>query len=412
MALFEEQRVDAREIAAPAGGDWTSRHSHSRLAALYEVGRKVLSASTLDDLNDLALGLVFDCVNAERGALLLRSGGREDFVPRLLRHRDGRALGADELQVPTSIVREVVSGHVGILTSDALLDPRFAARASVQRSQIRSALCVPLWDEGEIHGVVYLDSRMQSYAFTVDDLELLTAIGNLIAIRMKQDELHGTLTEERVFRANLERFHSPAVVDELLSRTKQGGTADFGLEEREVSILFADLKDFTPLAETLELIDVAAFLNDYYARATKVVFEHGGTVNEFIGDSVMAIFGAPVSYPDHAERAVRAALDLLRVAGELERAGSRAQVRVAINSGRVVAGSIGPPSRLKYAVVGDAVNVAARLEGIGQPGEVTLGEETFRRLKDVPCEDLGPVKLKGREREIRVYRIVPERVGA
>jgi adenylate cyclase len=403
---FEEHRLAVSDLdgpTAPPGESGRERH----FALLYQVGKQVLSATTLDDLNEFALALVFDCVKAERGALLLRDGKTHELRPKLLRDRDGRRLGSEELTVPTSMVREVVSRHVGLLTSDALHDPRFEERASVRTSHIRSALCVPLWDAGDILGVVYLDSRWQSYAFTRDDLALLTAIANLIAIRLKQDILYAELSEERVARSQLERYHSPDVVEEILSRTKRRGSPEVGLEERDVTILFADIESFTALAEKLSPSDVADFLNEYYAVATRIVFEYGGTVNEFVGDSVMAIFGAPVTHEDHAERAVKAGIELLRQL-RLEQSGgaSPIRVRVAINTGRVVAGSVGPPSRLKYAVVGDAVNVAARLEPLGEPGTITLGEETFRRLDgSLDCEDLGPTRVKGKARPIRLYRI-------
>jgi adenylate cyclase len=412
-SLLEEHRVPAAELAEMAARDGESDAEQvdreGRFALLYRVGKEVLSASTLDDLNDFALSLVFDCVNAERGALLLRDPQTHELRPRLLRDREGHRLGPDQLQVPKSIVREVVSGHVGLLTSDALHDLRFKERASVRISQIRSALCAPLWDNGDILGVVYLDSRLASYAFTLEDLALLNAIGNLIAIRLKQDALYAELAEERVARSQLERYHSPDVVEEILTRTKQNESPDLGLEERDVTILFADVKDFTAQAESLPASAVADFLNEYYAVATRVVFEHGGTVNEFIGDSVMAIFGAPVPYEDHAERAVRAGIELLRQL-RTEAAPERPQihVRLAVNSGPVVAGSVGPPSRLKYAVVGDPVNVAARIERIGEPDAITLGEDTFRRLGgSLACEDLGPTEIKGHEQPIRIYRIRP-----
>jgi adenylate cyclase len=405
---FEEHRLAVAELDTPTAplGE-PGREGH--FALLHQVGKQVLSATTLDDLNEFALTLVFDCVKAERGALLLRDAKTHELRPKLLRDREGHRLGPEELVVPTSIVREVVSGHVGLLTSDALHDPRFEERASVRTSHIRSALCAPLWDEGDILGVVYLDSRWQSYAFTREDLALLAAIANLIAIRLKQDAIYAELAEERVARSQLERYHSPDVVEEILSRAKRHGSPQVGLEERDVTILFADIENFTAQAERLSPSAVADLLNDYYALATRTVFDHGGTVNEFVGDSVMAIFGAPVPHEDHAERAVKAGIELLRQLRLEESDGAPPiRVRVAVNTGPVVAGSVGPPSRLKYAVVGDTVNVAARLEAIGEPGMVTLGEETFRRLGGSPdCEELGPARLKGKARPIRLYRIRP-----
>ena len=319
---FEEHR-----LAADAG----ALRDEGRLALLYKVGKQVLAASTLDDLNEFALTLIFDCLKAERGALLLRDPATNEFRPKLIRDRDGRSLGADELVVPTSIVNEVVSGQVGLLTSDALQDPRFMNRASVRTGHIRSVLCAPLWDEGDVLGVVYLDSHLRSYAFTRDDMALLNAIANLIAIRLKQDDLYAQLAEERVARSQLERYHSPDVVEEILARAKQGHSTHGGLVERDVTIMFADVKGFTPFAESLPPSAVADFLNEYYALSTQIVFEHGGTVNEFVGDSVMAIFGVPGAYEDDADRAVRAGIELLRELRFGSREGPPVHVRVAIN---------------------------------------------------------------------------------
>jgi len=390
---LQEERLSVRDTGAGS----------ERLSLLYQIGEKVLSPSSADALNELALSLVFDFVNAERGALLLRDPETGELVQRVLRHRERGSLEAGELRVPTSILHEVVSGQVGILTSDAFDDPRFKERSSIRISNIRSALCAPLWDGEEVLGVVYLDSRVRSYAFTREDLMLLNAIANLIAIRLKQGALYDQLTRERVVRSNLERYHPKEVVEAILGRAKDPGRPDVGLEERDATILFGDLKGFTHFAEGLHPSVVADSLSNYYDVATRIVFEHGGTVLEFAGDSVMAIFGAPVEHPDHARRAVHAGLELLR-----SRSGDVPEVRVAINSGRVVVGNLGSPERLKYAVVGDPVNVAARLEGMGETNAVTLGEDTYRLLDgEFSCEDLGPQTLRGREVPVRVYRIRP-----
>jgi adenylate cyclase len=404
LAALQEERVAVGELAD------TGRE---RLALLHEVGKKVLSASSLDDLNQLALDLVFSLVRAERAALLMRDAESGEFLPKLQRHREHGPLAQGELRVPRSIVREVVTRKVGILTYDALHDPRFQARPSVVGANIHSALCAPLWDEEQVLGVIYLDSRIQSYAFTREDLVLLTAIANLLAIRLKQDLLERQLTRERVVHANLARYHSPRVVEAILATAQRADRPEVGLEQRDVSILFVDLRGFTHLAESVAPPTVVDLLNEYYDLATQVIFAHGGSVMDYLGDSAMAIFGAPLPQPDHAHAAVRAGLELLRRVGRargglLERFG--AEARVAVNSGSVVVGTVGAPDRLKYAAVGDAVNVASRLEEIGAVGRLTLGEDAFRRLGDAfACTDLGERQLRGRETLVHVYEIRPER---
>lgn len=406
-----EHRVPVEELAEEhrqGSLGTTDARDERRFALLYGAGKQVLSAATLDEVTDLVLPLVFDCLSAERGALLLEDPESGEMRPRVLRHRDGRELSEAELRVPSSIVEAVVKGRLGILTLDALHDERFEGRDSIQGGQIRSALCAPLWDENEILGVIYLDSRIETQAFARPDLVLLNAIANLIAIRLRQDALFEQLADERVLRTTLARFHSPDVVEAILSRSGERGDPGLGLEEQDVSVFFADLKGWTSMAEVISPAVIAEILNEYYALATRIVFANGGSVNEYIGDSVMAIFGAPVKHPDHADRAVRTALQLLselstQRQGLLAEFGS--QVRVAINSGRAVVGTLGSAERLKYAVIGDTVNVAARLEHVGPPNTLTIGEETYRRLSDTRSfEDLGLVKLRGREKPVRTYR--------
>ncbi len=350
-------------------------------------------------------------VNCERGALLLQDPETAEMSTRLCRHRDRGEVPADEIRVSRTMLNEVVGGRVSLVTSDAIHDPRFEAAPSVIGSSIRSALCVPLWEGEDILGAIYLDSRVQRYAFTRDDLILTSAIANLIAIRIKQEKLYGMLTDERVLRSNLERYHAPEIVDAILSEVQSGDESRVGLEEREVTLLFADVKDFTPRAERSNPTEVAAFLNQYYEVATRAIFEHGGTVNEYVGDEVMAMFGAPIACADHATRAVKAARELLRklaVERETHSALALCDVRVSINTGVIAVGTIGSQRCLKYAAIGDAVNVAGRLEKFGDPNTITLGESTFRQLKDPEgCVDLGLASLRGHEKPIRVYQIRP-----
>jgi adenylate cyclase len=169
----------------------------------------------------------------------------------------------------------------------------------------------------------------------------------------------------------------------------------------------------------MEPTEVARFLGDFFSLASESVFEYGGTLDKFIGDAVMAFFGAPLEQPDHAERAVRAALALQHRMtawnAERTRAGlDRVDVRVAINSGIVVVGDIGSASRVDYTVLGNTVNVAARLEEIvAQPGQIVIGEATQQAVAGIfVTEHLGDVQLRGLQDTMAVYRVSAEDAGA
>ena len=275
---------------------------------------------------------------------------------------------------------------------------------SIVQYNIRSALCVPLWESEQTYGVLYVDNLATTHAFTRADLELLTAICNLVAIRIKQDELREKLHKEEVLRTNLSKYHSPDVVERLLNR----GDGEMEVVEREVTVLFADIVASTTLAEKMGPTEVTSLLNQFFEMATTAVFDHHGSVNKFIGDEVMAIFNAPLDVPDHGYNAVQAAVKIIKgVERHNENFPDRPfQVRIGINTGIVVAGDIGTLQRQEYTVLGDSVNIAARLVKIPDLNRIAIGEATYEKLEGrCPAKDLGEIVLKGKQKPVRVYEI-------
>ena len=207
----------------------------------------------------------------------------------------------------------------------------------------------------------------------------------------------------------LARYSSPAVVEKILEAPGAGMGAMVA-EESEVSILFADLTGFTTMAERLPPSEVILILNQIFERLTGAVFELEGTLDKFRGDGMMAFFGAPLPMPDHAERAVEAALRMQEALAALNaaREGFRAiHMRIGVNSGSVVVGDIGSPQRKDYTVIGDVVNIASRLESsVAKPGDVVIGEATWLLAKHAfECEALDEVQLKGRKKTVQPYRV-------
>jgi adenylate cyclase len=229
---------------------------------------------------------------------------------------------------------------------------------------------------------------------------------------------------ERQVRSRLERYHSPAVIEEVLREDEPTASGEAGMgaglglrrpRAAEASVLFADLVGFTSFSEKARPEEVADLLDAFLSLAVEAIFEVSGTLDKFIGDCVMAFFGAPVPQADHALRAVRAAVEIQRRLSEwgVRRAemGLPAwQARVAVNSGPVVVGDIGSRRRVDYTVLGNTVNVAARLEAfVARPGDVVLGPETHRLLGGaIATEPLGDFQLKGLEQKIVAWRVSPE----
>jgi len=200
------------------------------------------------------------------------------------------------------------------------------------------------------------------------------------------------------------RWVDPEVAHEALS-------ADGGAEIREVTVLFTDLRGFTALTERMAPDAVLELLNDHYAAIVPVVHEHGGTVNKFIGDAVMATFGAPIRHDDHAARAVRAARAMLRATDVLNEASRRVGkpvlvMGVGVATGPVVLGRLGAANRVEYAVIGDAVNVASRLEGLNKElgTSLLIADSTRAALGDaVTLKAMGEVTLRGKALPVAVF---------
>jgi len=214
--------------------------------------------------------------------------------------------------------------------------------------------------------------------------------------------------EKKFIRQVFGRHASESVVEDALRRGLQ-----LGGEEKEITILISDIRDFTSLAEKLPPAEVVELLNSYFTEMVDVISQNGGTVNKFMGDGLLAIFGAPVSYSNHAERAVGAALAMLERLSEFNlqqaaRGHVKLRLGIGISTGRVVVGNIGSTERMEYTVVGDAVNLAARLDNLNKEFGTTLliSQTTYQQVEAIiQATPLKPVNVKGKERNVMVYSV-------
>ncbi len=232
------------------------------------------------------------------------------------------------------------------------------------------------------------------------------------------NEMGDSLLQKQRIQKAFGRYVNDYVLNQLLEGPD--GTSTSGME-REVTILFADIRSFTRLSEGMLAKDVVALLNEVFQLLSDCILERGGTIDKFIGDSVMAYFGAPLRQPDHALRAVYAAIDITRIIEERSRRAKNrepgaplvpVQIGIGIHTGPVVVGNIGSDRRTDFTAVGDVVNVAHRLEKLARPGETLVSEAVQRRVRTaVRLRFEGERQLSGREEPVHVYALELERAG-
>jgi adenylate cyclase len=385
--------------------------TNKMLFVLYEISRQLTAIPDHNELFRKVMDLVFKVIDADYGFLILVDPeSDEEFFPIVVKFREEGIRQEGQPKASRTLIKKVIKDRVALLTSDALTDSRFVATDSLIHQKIRSSMCVPLWKDDRIIGVIQLNSTRLDNQFRPDDLELLKSIGCQMSMVLEQVNLNEKIKEEERLRVWLSRYHSPQIIEALLEAKHEASPVFMEAKDQEATILFADIIGFTRLSEAMTPREVNQFLNEYFSLMTDIVFAHNGTLDKYIGDGVMAVFGAPMEREDDAERAVRAALSMrqnlkLLVKNLSEK--RRFKVRIGINTGHVVSGNIGSPKRLDYTVIGDTVNIASRLEALAEPNQILIGEETYRRVAGkFKLKEIGPRLLRGRSTKVMVYEVL------
>jgi len=381
------------------------------LFVLYEISRKLNEIADFDELLRKIMDLIFLVIDADYGFLVLLGGQESDeLVPVVVKKKDLYPGPEGELKASRTLINRVIRSKVALLVSNAMADDRLNGARSLHLQKVKSAMCVPLWRKDQVIGIIELGTSRLGNQFNQNDLELLKAIGSQMAMVIEQATLNQQIRAEERLRNRLERFHSPQVIEMVLKGDQDAKDSIMDPKELIATVLFMDIVGFTRLSEQMPPRDINILLNRFFSKMTDIIFHYDGTLDKYMGDGLMAVFGAPMEKGDDPVRAVQSALDMrkeleLLMADTAE--DKKFDIRIGINTGRVVAGNIGSPKRMDYTVIGDPVNVASRLESIGDPHQVLIGEETYRLTKDrFKVRPVGPRKIKGKREEIPVYEVV------
>ena len=393
------------------GAETAADRQAAKLGLLLDMARELAQQSDLDRLLEKVGRLILQVMTADRMAIHTLDAGGE-LVPRVGKSRDGdpRGVGAGAgWPVPRSIARKAVAERVAVLLENAPTEAANLHGATPPQPIVQSALCAPMiGGQGTVLGIIYLDSEGAGQAFSEEDLEFLTAFSGLVAVAIENSQLIERARREAVVLSNFQRYFAPYLAEQIAS---QEGQVRLGGSKRRVVVLFSDIRGFTALSAELSPDEIALLLTEYFTEMVEIVFRHGGTLDKFMGDALMALWGAPLAREDDADRAVDAAIAMQRglesLNEEWKSQGRRTlSVGIGINVGEVFAGNIGSEQRLDYTVIGDAVNLAAHLCAEAGPGDILAAEPLVQVLKGARAiEPLPERTLKGRAQALPLFRI-------
>ncbi|MCZ6688667.1 MAG: adenylate/guanylate cyclase domain-containing protein [Planctomycetota bacterium] len=384
--------------------------------ALAEIADTIHQSQSLSEAFARSVEKVVATLKARRGMLLIRNEEGE-LVTRASKNFEQTIRSARGQNLPMAIARHVVQGLCPILAPDARSHPGLGKFEVETAAGLGAVMCLPIVDKNnEGIGAIYLDGTANNPMFCPDGMEFLRRYAGYIGTAMVHKDLI-----ERNARAerNWDKLRRYFAEDVAASIVAGDQSVEMGGDTRVVTVLFADIRGWTTLLEQLKPSEAVEMLNDYFSGVVDDLLAEKGTLDKFTGDGIMAFWGAPTPLPDHALRAVRAAvkmqarLPVLRMrwrqegrsfAPKTERLMSG--VGIGIHTGEVVVGNIGSPRRMEYTAIGDTVNVTARIQGVAKGGEVLITEETLDLIRDsVFVEALEPVKVKGRKQAITLYRL-------
>ena len=385
------------------------------LSALYEMSKTLGSEFNLDAIFAKATDVIFRATPADRVvALLAENNGTSNIEdvplnPIAMRARDERLDDhARKLSIGRTITRKVMRDRVALLSQDAASDAEFSNVDSIVSQGVRSTICAPLVAETRVHGALYADRLDPFAAFKPDDLELISAVAAQTAIAVENARAHERLAREEVARANYSRFLPEYVVKQMLDNPE---SFKLGGVNQTITVLFADIRGFTRISEHAPPEKIVGLLNRYFSAMTDIIFAHGGTLDKYLGDGLMALFGAPTTSPEDASNALNAAVAMqrriigfnneLRDEGLLE-----IGVGIGLHTGEVTVGYIGSERRSEYTAIGDAVNTASRLESNARGGEILISEVTARAAGNrYKLNKRQPISVKNREQPVALFEV-------
>lgn len=404
MPLSEELRLETKP-------DLESKELNF-LTSLTELGRNLIASSSLEDSFEKIGQLIFEYINLKR--LFIFSFEEKQDGLQLIHSQTKKKKSVSKVNISKTIAMKAIKEKVAILSSNTRDDPRFDGAESIILHGITSAMSIPIWTKNSIYGLIYADTTHFEEMFCEKDLEILSIIANFTGLSIEGINSLNKLNREKKIRSRLERYLSPSVVSKIMESQDDISNEFLDYKESDASVLFLDIVGFTPKAENMKPVETGIFLNNFFTEMTEIIFHYNGTLDKYLGDGIMAVFGVPFPIENHTELSIQTALDMQAKLKEMNEGipdEKKIHIRIGIHTGKLIAGDFGSPKRFDYTVLGNTVNIASRLESsIAGPDEILVSDAVYNRARALfEFKDLGEKKLHGIKRPVKAYKVIKKR---
>ena len=393
-------------------------------ATVTAVSDALSSVLNLDEIVRKIVGTIHSEMFIDRSGLILVGAGGQDsrgYFMGTIGEENGpperKGKDLDPIR-GTSVLREdplvgLIAREKKLVTKyDVAEDPYYAhVRESCRDrfAELGASMAIPVLYQGEVKGILVVGHKKSGQFYTREDVDLLTTLASHGAVAIENAILAEQMKKEEAVRTNLSRYLSPQIVDRIVQNNVQ---VNLGGDRKVVTVLFSDIRNFTTITENRPPDQLITILNEYFTSMAEIIFEQQGSLDKYIGDAIVAVFGSLVPLENPARNAVEAAVAMMKRLPELNRRwearyGFYMNIGIGVNTGEVFLGNVGSPERMEFTVIGDAVNVASRFSGLAKPGQILVTKETLAHLgPDFPVREHPPAEVKGKSGKLEVFEIV------
>jgi adenylate cyclase len=384
-------------------GQGQQQRTVDKLQILLEVSKQLACLEDHQQLLDKILELIFKIMSVDRGIILLANNETKELEPKARKYRGDFNYKKDFYS--STITNFVYEKGEAIITADA--GQEFPESFSIITQEISASMCVPLKPKDLVIGVLYVDNISNCTPYSQEDLEFLTGLANQAAIALENIQLNRKIKEEAVMRTKLERFFPQSVMKKIKE------SSHLEIVETEVTILFADISNYTQMSSRMQPRQVIEMLNEYFTvMVEEIIFPLEGTLDKYMGDGLLAFWGAPYPHEDDADRAVLAAIQMQQAVIKLNQKWKSTRnleiaIHIGLNTGRVAAGNIGSQQLIQYTTIGDTTNVSSRICSAAKAGEILISKRTLEKLKNkgFSVEKMPLTTVKGKDEPLELYKV-------